>query len=342
MRGRFAKVSDHPGKAEEKMEIQEVLDLIKEDMALVEEGFKKNLSSDVYLIGKIGEYILKSGGKRFRPMILLLSSKLCGYTGDRHTPLAGVVEFIHTATLLHDDVVDNARLRRGNASANAVWGDGASVLVGDYLLSKAFSLTVANGDMRILQVLSNTTTKMAEGEVLQLLKHSDPDTTEKEYLDVVTNKTAVLISAACQVPAILSGRSDEEESALADYGMGLGRAYQLMDDCLDYVSTDEDLGKSVGNDLREGKVTMPLIQASRNATETERALIREAVVSSEVDDNTLSEILSIIDKYRGIEYTYDKALAYVNEAKARLDVFEPCPEKVAMQAVADFVIERKN
>src|SRR5574337_1310439 len=180
------------------MHIQEVFDLIKDDIRVMEDGFRKNLTSDVFLVSKVGEYILKSGGKRFRPMTLLLSARLCGYRGDRHIPLAGVVEFIHTATLLHDDVVDNANLRRGSATANTVWGDGASILVGDYLLSKAFSLAVTHGDMKILKVLSHTTTRMAEGEVLQLLKHSDAATTEKEYLDVVTNKTAVLISAAAQ------------------------------------------------------------------------------------------------------------------------------------------------
>lgn len=322
------------------MHIQEVYDLISGDIARMEEGFKKNLNSDVYLVSKVGEYILKSGGKRFRPMVLLLSSRLVNYKGDRHIPLAGVVEFIHTATLLHDDVVDNANLRRGSASANTVWGDGASILVGDYLLSKAFSLAVTNGDMRVLQVLSNTTTRMAEGEVLQLLKHSDAETTEKEYLDVVTNKTAVLISAAAQVAGILGEVSLEKETALANYGMGLGIAYQLMDDCLDYISTDEDLGKSVGNDLREGKVTMPLIQASRKSTEAEREFLKEAIESDELTDNQLKEVIGIINKYKGIEYTVDRAHKYIEDSKKSIEIFEPDVERAAMMAVADFVIER--
>ncbi|HXI09767.1 MAG TPA: polyprenyl synthetase family protein [Thermodesulfobacteriota bacterium] len=322
------------------MQIQEVFDLIKDDIVKMEDGFKKNLNSDVYLVSKVGEYILKSGGKRFRPMILLLSARLCGYSGDRHIPLAGVVEFIHTATLLHDDVVDNAHLRRGSASANTVWGDGASILVGDYLLSKAFSLAVMHGDMRILKVLSHTTTRMAEGEVLQLLKHSDAATTEKEYLDVVTNKTAVLMSAAAQVPAILKEMSLEKEVALASFGMGLGIAYQLMDDCLDYVSTDEDLGKSVGNDLREGKVTMPLIQASKKATDAERALIKDSIESDEITDERLREIIGIINKYGGIEYTVNRARGYIEESKRALDIFAPDIYRAALLAVAEFVIER--
>ncbi len=325
-----------------RMHIQEVFDLVKADIAEMERGFKASLNSNVFLVSKVGEYILKSGGKRFRPMVMLLASRLCGYTGEKHIPLAGVIEFIHTATLLHDDVVDNANLRRGSASANTVWGDGASILVGDYLFSKAFFLTVKYGDMRVLQVLSDTTTRMAEGEVLQLLKHSDADTTEEEYLDVVTNKTAVLISAAARIAGILAGSGPEKEAALASYGMGLGIAYQLMDDCLDYVSTDESLGKSVGNDLKEGKVTMPLIRAALLASEDERAVIREAVEGDDLDQAGLKRVIAIINRYKGIEYTVERARAYVEEAKRELDIFEPGLEKAALLAVADFVLDRTH
>lgn len=322
------------------MSMDEVLGLVRGDIAAMEDGFRESLNSNVYLVSKVGEYILKSGGKRFRPMVLMLCSKLCGYKGDRHIPLAGVVEFIHTATLLHDDVVDNANLRRGSASANTVWGDGASILVGDYLFSKAFSLTVKYGDMKVLQILSDTTTRMAEGEVLQLLKHSDAATTEAEYLDVVTNKTAVLISAAARIAGILSDSGVEKQNALAEYGMGLGIAYQLMDDCLDYVSTDEDLGKSVGNDLREGKVTMPLIHAVAKATEAERQVIKEAVEGDELTAGQLSEVIAIITRHKGIEYTMERARAYVDKAKQNLEMFGPSAERSALMAIADFVIER--
>jgi octaprenyl-diphosphate synthase len=253
-----------------------------------------------------------------------------------------VVEFIHTATLLHDDVVDNANLRRGSASANTVWGDGASILVGDYLFSKAFFLTVKYGDMSVLKVLSDSTTRMAEGEVLQLLKHSDAETTEAEYLDVVTNKTAVLISAAARIAGILAESGLEKQDALAEYGMGLGIAYQLMDDCLDYVSTDEDLGKSVGNDLKEGKVTMPLIHAAQKATEAERAVIKEAVEGDELTSEQLRTVISIIRKYKGIEYTMDRARGYIDNAKRNIESFEPSAEKTALLALADFVIERTH
>lgn len=324
------------------MHIQEVFDLVKDDLKTVEEGFKRNLNSDVHLVSKVGDYILTSGGKRFRPMILLLSARLCGYAGDRHVPMAGVVEFIHTATLLHDDVVDNAKLRRGSASVNRVWGDGASILVGDYLLSKAFALTVANGDMRTLHVLSQTTTRMAEGEVLQLLRHSDINTTEEDYLDVVTNKTAVLISAAAHVAAILGEVSPERERALSDYGLELGIAYQLMDDCLDYTSDDESLGKPAGNDLREGKVTMPLIHAFKKASAAEREFLRQAVESDEVEDDALKEVLALIERHGGIKYAMDRAFEYVESAKKRLDVFEPDIERIALMAIADFVVSRTS
>ncbi len=324
------------------MQIQEVLALIKEDMHRVEDEFKKHLLSDVYLIRRVGEYILNSGGKRFRPLMVLLASRLCGYQGSLHIPLAVVVEFIHTATLLHDDVVDNATLRRGRSSANAIWGNGSSVLVGDYLLSKAFSITVAQGNLKILDILSDTTTRMAEGEVLQLIKHSDVNATEEEYLHVITNKTAVLFSACCRIPAVLAGLSEEKENSLATYGMSIGIAYQLMDDCLDYTSKAEDLGKSIGNDLKEGKVTLPLIKAYRDATDGERETIREAVEADDLDEETLGRVLSIIRKYGGIEYTLEFAKGYINRAKSCLEHFAPNTERAALSAVADYVIERTN
>ena len=324
------------------MHIQEAIDLVRDDIKKVNEGFSIYLDSDVFFIKKVGEYIINSGGKRYRPMLLLLSSKLFGYTGERHIPLAAVVEFIHTATLLHDDVVDNANLRRGRASANSVWGDGASILVGDYLLAKSFSLAVEDGDQRILETLSRTTTQMAEGEVLQLLKHSDPETTEEEYLAVVTNKTAILLSAACKIPALLDNADEEKVEAMSVYGLNLGIAYQLTDDCLDYTSSDEDLGKAIGNDLREGKVTMPLIKAFRDADATERALIKTVVEADELLEDDLKRVFDIIEKYEGIQYTLDSAMARIESAKEAIEIFEPNIERAALMAVADNVIERRS
>ncbi|MEK6791847.1 MAG: polyprenyl synthetase family protein [Deltaproteobacteria bacterium] len=323
------------------MHIQEVFDLVKDDLTEMEDGFRKNINSGVQLVSKVGQYILKSGGKRFRPMVLLLSSRLCGYSGDKHIPLAGVIELIHTATLLHDDVVDNAGLRRGSATANTVWGDGASILVGDYMLSKAFAIAVANNDIQVLSVLSQTTTRMAEGEVLQLLKHADTATTEAEYLEMVTNKTGVLISAAAEIPAIISEQPFEKQAALASFGLGLGIAYQLMDDCLDYISTAEDLGKAVGNDLREGKVTMPFIHAAKRAVGDELAHLKKSIGSNDMSDDGLSGVLDIINRHKGIEYTVQRARGYIADAKKDIEIFAPDMERAALIAVADFVIDRK-
>jgi len=322
------------------MHIHEAYDIIKEDLKSVEQEFRVNLDSGVYLIRKVGEYILNNGGKRFRPSLLLLSARLCGYHGKRNIPLAAVVEFIHTATLLHDDVVDNASMRRGKTSANTLWGSGASILIGDFLFSKSFCLTVADGDLRILEVLSGTTTQMAEGEVLQLLKDGDVETTEKDYLAVVTNKTASLISAACQIGAILGNVSKERETALAEYGMNLGIAFQLVDDCLDYTSSNKELGKVIGNDLKEGKVTLPLIHTIKNATPAEREEILAAIEADDIKEYQLSSVMALISRYRGIDYSLKRTRHYVESAKACLNSFEPNLERAALMALADYVVER--
>ncbi|MBI5599794.1 MAG: polyprenyl synthetase family protein [Deltaproteobacteria bacterium] len=320
--------------------MDQAFNLIKDDIKRIESEFRDNVVSDVLLIGKIGEYILKSGGKRLRPLVLLLSGRLCAYKGPHHIPMAVVVEFIHTATLLHDDVVDNSHLRRGAESANSIWGNDSSVLVGDYLLSKAFSLAVNTRNFGVLDVLAETTTRMAEGEVLQLTKHSDITTTEEEYLSVITNKTAVLFSASCRIPAILSASTHEKEKALSDYGMEVGVAYQFIDDCLDYTSKDEELGKETGNDLREGKVTMPFIKAYRDASAGEKDAMKKAMGSDTTGRDQFAEVFGIIKKHRGIEYTMEAARGRIEKAKRSLDVFEPDVERAALTAVADHVIER--
>lgn len=324
------------------MSIQQAFDLVRDELEKVETRFRENISSDVYLITKIGEYILRSGGKRFRPLMLLLSSRVAGYKGERHIPLAVVVEFIHTATLLHDDVVDNAKIRRGAESANLVWGNGPSILVGDYLLSRAFELAVNDGDQKILKTLSRTTTRMAEGEMLQMLRHSNIHTTEEEHLKIVAGKTAVLFSASCRMPAILAGLPQEKENALETYGMEVGTAFQLMDDCLDYTSNDEVIGKARGSDIREGKITMPLIAAYGKSDAAEKKLIEHAVKSEGITDSDMEEIFGIIKKRKGIEYTLEFASKRVENAKRQLEIFEPTPERAALSAAADFVIERIN
>uniref|UniRef100_C6E5H5 Octaprenyl diphosphate synthase n=1 Tax=Geobacter sp. (strain M21) TaxID=443144 RepID=C6E5H5_GEOSM len=316
------------------------LALIGEDLKNVELQFKKDLQSDVPLIRKVGEYVLSSGGKRIRPALVLLASRLCGYDGNRSVPLASVVEFIHTATLLHDDVVDNANLRRGLASANTLWGNEASVLVGDFLFSKSFSLMVTDGDLRILKVLADATTIIAEGEVLQLVCTCDLDITVERYIEVVRSKTAILLSAACEVGAILGEADPEHRQALADYGMDLGIAFQLMDDTLDYTASEEQFGKSIGHDLEEGKITLPLIHTLRNCTEQERDLIASVVEKELLSDEDFAQVLELVQRYGGIEHTVASAAEHVVLCKRHLEKFPPSATREALAELAEYVVTR--
>lgn len=320
--------------------MEATLALIGEDLKNVELQFKKDLQSDVPLIRKVGEYVLSSGGKRIRPALLLLSAKLCGYCGDRHVPLASVIEFIHTATLLHDDVVDSANLRRGFASANALWGNEASVLVGDFLFSKSFSLMVADGDLAVLKVLSSATTTIAEGEVLQLVSTSDMDLSEASYIEVVKCKTAILLSAACQAGAILGMASPEREAALSDFGLGLGIAFQLMDDTLDYVASEEQFGKSIGHDLEEGKITLPLIHTLKLCSPGERKLIGDIIEKDLMDKADFQTVFELVHRYGGIAYAIARARDYITQAKTKLEVFEASQEKTALLCLSDYVVTR--
>lgn len=324
------------------MDIDRVLNLLKDDIRLVEAQFRLDLDSRVPLIRKVGEYVLASGGKRIRPMLLLLSARLTGYQGKAHIGLASVVEFIHTATLLHDDVVDSAVLRRGQESANAVWGNEASVLVGDFLFAKSFSIMVRNGSLDILQALSDATTQMAEGEVLQLISTCDLALDEERYVEVVRNKTAVLLAAACRSGAILGNAPTAQQEALAAYGMELGIAFQFMDDALDYVAEQEEFGKARGHDLLEGKVTLPLIHALRQCSGEERARVEDIVDQEDLPQQDLDYVIALIDKYDGIRFTRQRAAVFVNQAKARLAVFAPGPIKEALEVLADYVVSRSK
>lgn len=296
------------------------------------------LSSDVVLINQIGHYIVGSGGKRLRPMLLLLAAKALGYTGDKHLTLAAVIEFIHTATLLHDDVVDESQLRRGKESANAVWGNAASVLVGDYLYSSAFEMMVRTNNMRVMAILSKTTTAIAEGEVLQLLNCNNPATTEAKYLEVISRKTAILFSAATRLGAVLAGCSAEIEESLAAYGQHLGIAFQLIDDALDYKATTEELGKNLGDDLAEGKPTLPLIYAIQHGSEEEAKIISDAIKNS--DREAFNTVYSIVKSTHAIDYTESRA---DEEAQKAIDALSCLPEsqfKQAMIQLAKFSVQR--
>ena len=322
--------------------MERVLDLLKNDLVLVEKQFKRDLESDVYMIRKVGEYVFASGGKRIRPMLLLLSARLAGYNGDKHIGLASVVEFIHTATLLHDDVVDSAVLRRGQESANAVWGNEASVLVGDFLFAKSFSIMVRVGNLEILQTLSDATTQMAEGEVLQLISTCDLDLDEDQYLNVIRDKTAVLISAACRVGAVLGGLEGVEKEALSNFGMDIGIAFQLMDDALDYVADDAEFGKVKGHDLEEGKMTLPLIHVLRQCSADERSTLSEIVEKELLEDDDLKYVISLINRYGGIDYTRNRAAELALAAKRQLQIFPAAEVREALEIVADYVISRSK
>lgn len=320
--------------------MQKALSLIGEDLKNVEQQFKKDLASNVPLIRKVGEYVLSSGGKRVRPALLLLAAKLCGYEGNRHIPLASVIEFIHTATLLHDDVVDSATMRRGIASANTLWGNSASVLIGDFLFSKSFSLMVADGDLNVLRVLSDATTVIAEGEVLQLLGTSDLEMTEERYIEVVKAKTAVLLAAACQAGAILGGVPAKQEEALRCYGMELGIAFQFMDDVLDYTAKEEEFGKSIGHDLEEGKITLPLIYTLQRCTPAERERIGEVVEKDELTDDDFRDVFSMVERYGGIDYTVAAARQRIVACTENIGIFPDSPEKEALIELAEYVVNR--
>ena len=299
--------------------METVTALLKQEMLLVEEKFKQNLATDVDLITRIGDYVLSSGGKRFRPMLLLLCSRLCRYQGDKHIDLAAVVEFIHTATLLHDDVVDSANLRRGNRSANSVWGNQASVLVGDYLFAKSFSMMVGARSLKVLKILADTTTQLSEGEIIQLVNTCDLNVNEERYLQVVRDKTAILIAASCQIGAIIAEADEQQEAALREFGLEIGTAFQLMDDALDYVAEQKEFGKERGHDLYEGKMTLPLIYAYAESNQQERDEIARIVAASELAPADLDYVCKLIDDKGGIVYTRAKAVERIEHAKTLLD-----------------------
>ncbi len=328
-------------KVEKTNALNEILEWLGEDLKRVDQEFRKNLKSGVPIIAAIGEHLLLSGGKRLRPLLLLLAARACGYQGEEHITLASLIEFIHTATLLHDDVVDRAELRRGMASANAKWGNEACVLVGDFLFTKCFSLLVENGNRKILQAIAKATTSMAEGELEELIRTNDLSLTEEDYLSIVNRKTASLFSAATQVGAILGGASEEGEVGLDHFGRELGIAFQLIDDNLDYISREEELGKKIGIDLKDGKITLPLIHTLNQCTEQEKVLIHRTLSTDSMTEEAFLQILTLIEKYRGIHYTWEKARAYVEKAKGHLQFLPDSREKEALKALADYVVERR-
>jgi octaprenyl-diphosphate synthase len=320
------------------MSFESVKALVEDDLRQVDAVIRNRLASDVVLVNQIAEYIIGSGGKRLRPLVVVVAAKACGYQGDRHPEAAAIIEFIHTATLLHDDVVDGSKMRRGRDTANEVWGNEASVLVGDYVYSRSFEMMVSLESMRIMDVMAGATNKIAEGEVLQLLNANDPDTTEERYFEVIYRKTAKLFEAGAQIAAILAGAPAAAERAMAAYGRHLGTAFQLVDDVLDYQSNSTELGKNLGDDLAEGKPTLPLIYALRTGTDEQRALIRRAVEHGSLEH--LEQITAAIESTGGLAYTARLAR---REAALAIEAIATLPDsayKQALRELADFAVER--
>lgn len=316
--------------------------LLKEDLQHIESCFRQYLTSDVPLICQMSDYILASGGKRIRPVLLLLCARLSGYNGEHRYPLASVIEFIHTATLLHDDVVDGATLRRGQVAANVAWGNDIAVLVGDYLFARCFEMMVDFCDRRIMQVLANTTSLMAQGEVVQLINSGDLSLSEERYLSVVRSKTAALFSATCRCAAILGQLSVEKEEALAAFGMHLGVAFQLVDDALDYVADQNESGKLLGRDLAEGKMTLPLIYSLRRCQNEERQQVSGILAKGQMHAKDLSFVQNLIDRYDGIGYTQRQADFYVKQACLRLQGFPDSPARQALIELAESAVHRRS
>lgn len=319
------------------MSFESIKALVENDLRQVDQVIRNRLASDVVLINQVAEYIIGSGGKRLRPLVVLVAAKACGCEGMRHAEAAAIIEFIHTATLLHDDVVDGSTLRRGQDTANEIWGNEASVLVGDYVYSRSFEMMVALGDMRIMDVMASATNQIAEGEVLQLMNTHDPATTEERYFEVIYRKTAKLFEAGTQVAALLAGAPPSLEASMAAYGKHLGIAFQLVDDVLDYSGSDQ-LGKNVGDDLAEGKPTLPLIHALRHGLPEQREIIRTSIEQGSVAE--LPRITKAIESTGGLAYTARLARREATLAIEALAELPASAYKQALRELADFAVDR--
>ena len=324
------------------MQISDVFAAYADEMGQIEAYLDQYISSDIKLIPEVAHHLIDSGGKRFRPLLHLICTRLCGFTGESRFPLAASIEFIRTASLLHDDVIDEAVIRRGKTSANHVWGNATSVLVGDFLYSKAFTLFSIIGDLDIFRLMSKMTNIMSEGEVFQLMKCGDTNLTEAEYLSIVEKKTAVLISAACESAAVLGCAPNEQIRALGQYGYKIGMAFQITDDTLDYMAQEEDFGKAIGKDLEEGKMTLPLIYTLARCSQTERDMIKTTIENKSFSPETIRTIFALIQKSGGIEYSLNRAQTFIRESINDLDEFNDSPAKDHLHAVAEYVLSRKQ
>jgi octaprenyl-diphosphate synthase len=316
------------------------LSAVKQDSQAVDDLIRANLNSEVPMVEEIAAYLIEAGGKRLRPLLVLLCAKACGYQGSDHVKLAAVIEFLHTAMLLHDDVVDESGLRRGRETVNAAWGNAPSVLVGDFLHSRAFEMMVDIGDIRVMEILSKATNVIAEGEVQQLSFIRNPATTEVEYMEIISRKTAMLFQAAAHAGAVLAGANEKTEHALRDYGLHLGIAFQMVDDQLDYLGTPEELGKNIGDDLAEGKVTLPLIVAMRNGQPDQKAFVEDAIRNGGVEN--LPEMIRLVKATDALKYTSEQANTERCEAMACLNKVADSEFKDSMSKLINFVVDRHH
>ncbi|ARJ41445.1 octaprenyl diphosphate synthase [Pantoea alhagi] len=323
------------------MNLEQINELTAQDMAAVNETILSQLNSDVSLINQLGYYIISGGGKRIRPMIAILAARALGYEGKQHVTIAALIEFIHTATLLHDDVVDESDMRRGKATANAAFGNAASVLVGDFIYTRAFQMMTSLGSLRILALMSEAVNVIAEGEVLQLMNCNDPDITEESYMRVIYSKTARLFEAAAQSSGILAGATEAQEQGLQDYGRYLGTAFQLIDDLLDYSADGQTLGKNVGDDLSEGKPTLPLLHAMRHGNAQQTAMIREAIEQGN-GRHLLDPVLEAMRQCGSLEWTRSRAEQEADKAIAALQVLPESPWRSALEALAHMAVQRDS
>ncbi len=329
----------YPLSYHQQMQLQDVFDIYDERLKLVETKIMELFRNRAPVIPLVGSYIISSGGKRLRPLFHLISADIAGYRGDAHIEIAGIIESIHTASLLHDDVVDTAEVRRGKPSANAVWGNQIVVLVGDFLYSNALRMAVLQKNQRIMETLSEATTRMTEGELLQLNRIGDPEISEDEYLEIISAKTGALISAACRIGAILGGLPEEKERALAAFGMKTGIVFQMADDILDYMAVEDDLGKKICKDLDEGKITLPLLYLLRAADDDELREIK-GIIKDDPAEGGAGKVMKLLKKYNAIDASFEKAQSLIEEAKAELSIFSDSRARESLLTIADYSLRR--
>ena len=320
---------------------EQILESVRQDLSEIEAALTENLKPYLPMVSHVAKYIMFSGGKRIRPLLMILSARLCGYNGNYDKTLSVVFEYLHAATLLHDDVVDDADVRRGNPVAHSIWGTPATVLVGDFLLARSIAIAAETDSVPIIDVLADTTAQMSEGEIHQLLHKGDLSVSETDYMEVISKKTAYLIRAACQVGALLAEAQEEQVQALAEYGYQLGIAFQMADDLLDYTADTKVIGKPVGTDLKEGKLTMPIIYALNRATGEDRRRLEIIIQDPDIREEDFEAVLELIKKYDGVEYTRERAQEHIEKAKACLKIFSASNPRTLLEQLADYVLARQ-